>query len=212
MSEENREGVAYLLALKQSSPADAASAAAGNADPDAPDLHGEQFHGANKRQARRYKCEGSVEMRTEGCDVRTWATFTDISLYGCYIEAQATFPAGTVLNLKLEANGIRVETRGNVRVNYPYLGMGVAFVGMTGGKCRHDCGGYWQAHPAGVWWKRWTKQAHGDRIRTRRVAYISSRLTAVIRELMEFFEKRETLGREDFMRMLHGGQSASSRE
>ena len=75
-------------------------------------------------------------MRTEGCDVRTWATFTDISLYGCYIEAQATFPAGTVLNLKLEANGIRVETRGNVRVNYPYLGMGVAFVGMTGRKCR----------------------------------------------------------------------------
>jgi hypothetical protein len=29
---------------------------------------------------------------------------------------------------------------------------------------------------------------------------------------MEFFEKRETLGREDFVRMLHGGQSAPSRE
>jgi len=131
MSEENREGAGYLLALKQSSQADAASAPGGNPEPDAPELLGEQIHGANKRQARRYKCEGSVEMRTEGCDVRTWATFTDISLYGCYIEAQATFPAGTVLNLKLEANGIRVETRGNVRVNYPYLGMGIAFVGMT---------------------------------------------------------------------------------
>jgi hypothetical protein len=106
MSEENREGVAYLLALKQSSQADAASAPAGNVEADFPDV-GERFHGSNRRQAPRYKCEGSVEIRTEGCDVRTWATFTDISLYGCYIEAQATFPAGTVLNLKLEANGIR---------------------------------------------------------------------------------------------------------
>ena len=29
---------------------------------------------------------------------------------------------------------------------------------------------------------------------------------ALIRELMEFFEEHETLGREDFVRMLHGGQ------
>jgi hypothetical protein len=208
MSEENREGVAYLVALKQSSQADAASAADGNADPDAPELHGEQFHGANKRQARRYKCEGSVEMRTEGCDVRTWATFTDISLYGCYIEAQATFPAGTVLNLKLEANGIRVETRGNVRVNYPYLGMGVAFVGMTGenvGRLRRILASA----------SRGCVVERVDQARTATGSDAASGIaqaSAVIRELMEFFEKRETLGREDFVRILHGGQSASSRE
>jgi hypothetical protein len=32
---------------------------------------------------------------------------------------------------ELEANGFRVETKGNVRVNYPYLGMGIAFVDMS---------------------------------------------------------------------------------
>ncbi|HEX6823374.1 MAG TPA: PilZ domain-containing protein [Candidatus Sulfotelmatobacter sp.] len=211
MSEENREGVGHLLALKRSSQADAASAPGENADPDAPELHGEPHHGGNKRQARRYKCEGSVEMRTEGCDVRTWATFTDISLYGCYIEAQATFPAGTVLNLKLEADGIRVETRGNVRVNYPYLGMGVAFVGMTGenvGRLRRilasasrgcvvegmDVG----CRVAG------TEGASGTPV--------IAEAAAVIRDLMEFFENHETLGRKDFVRMLHGGQSAAPRE
>lgn len=211
MSEENREGVAYLLALKQSSQADVASPPVGNPDPDAPELHGEQFHGANKRQARRYKCEGSVEMRTEGCDVRTWATFTDISLYGCYIEAQATFPAGTVLNLKLEANGIRVETRGNVRINYPYLGMGVAFVGMTGenvgclrrilASASRGCvveGIDMGTTVAGA------EAASGTPV--------IAEAAVVIRELMEFFEERQTLGREDFVRILHGGQSASSRE
>lgn len=211
MSEENREGAGYLLALKQSSQADAASAPGGNPEPDAPELLGEQIHGANKRQARRYKCEGSVEMRTEGCDVRTWATFTDISLYGCYIETQATFAAGTVLNLKLEANGIRVETGGNVRVNYPYLGMGVAFVGMTEenvGRLRRilasasrgcvvegmDVG----CRVAG------TEGASGTPV--------IAEAAAVIRDLMEFFENHETLGRKDFVRMLHGGQSAAPRE
>lgn len=49
MSEENREGVAYLLALKQSSQADAASAPAGNAEADSPDVGEGRFHGSNRR-------------------------------------------------------------------------------------------------------------------------------------------------------------------
>jgi hypothetical protein len=208
MSEDNRESVAYLLALKQSSQADAGSAPVGNSDPDMPELHRELFPGANKRQARRYKCEGSVEMRTEGCDVRTWATFTDISLHGCYIEAQATFPAGTVLNLKLEANGIRVETRGNVRVNYPYLGMGVAFVGMTEeniGRLRRILASASRGCVV-------ERMDVGSRVAGEKAASGTPAIAeaaAVIRELMEFFENHETLGREDFMQMLYGGQSAA---
>jgi hypothetical protein len=80
---------------------------------------GEGFQGAEKRRSPRYKCEGSAELREEGCDVRTWSTFTDISLNGCYVEAQATHPAGTQLHMKLDANGIRLETKGKVRVSYP---------------------------------------------------------------------------------------------
>ena len=94
-------------------------------------MAGDQFKGAEKRRSPRYKCEGSVELREEGCDVRTWATFTDISLHGCYVEAQATYPANTQLHMKLDANGVRVETKGSVRVSYPYLGMGIAFVEMS---------------------------------------------------------------------------------
>ena len=72
----------------------------------------EHFTGADKRRSPRYKCEGSAELREQGCDVRTWATFTDVSLHGCYVEAQATYPAGTMLHMKLEANGIRMEGTG----------------------------------------------------------------------------------------------------
>jgi len=134
MTPENQEGIAYLTALKRldsgetstSAPASVASATApGQASSP------KTFSGPEKRRSSRYKCEGSIEMREEGCDVRTWATFTDISLHGCYVEAQATYPPGTILQMKLEANGIRFESKGDVRVNYPYLGMGIAFVEMS---------------------------------------------------------------------------------
>lgn len=146
-------------------------------------------------------------MRTEGCDVRTWATFTDISLHGCYIEAQATFPAGTVLNLKLEANGIRVETRGNVRVNYPYLGMGIAFVGMT----EENVGNLRRILASASRGCVVTRRDNGSTVAGSAAAGMPeiADSMAVIRELVEFFESREMLGREDFLRMLRGGQSAA---
>jgi PilZ domain len=83
--------------------------------------------GAERRQSPRYKCEGSAEFRQEGSDVRTWGTFTDISLNGCYVEMTATFPVGTLVDLGLEIKGVRAQVKGEVRVVYPFLGMGIAF-------------------------------------------------------------------------------------
>ena len=133
MTEEINENTAYLMALRNSTGAASAPALAHD---DAPSTattpaNDPPFQGSEKRRSRRFKCVGSAEMREEGSDVHTWAAFTDISLHGCYVEAQATYPAGTSLYLKLEANGIRVETKAVVRVNYPYLGMGIALVDMS---------------------------------------------------------------------------------
>ena len=140
MAQEIDAGVAYLMALKQSTTAHSGTAAV-PAEAKDPEPHmavdgttshsGERFTGAEKRRSMRYKCDGSAEIREDGCDVRTWASFTDISIHGCYVEAQATYPAGTILHMKLDVNGIRIETKGNVRVSYPYLGMGIAFVDMS---------------------------------------------------------------------------------
>lgn len=136
MAQEINDGTAYLMALRQ-------SAQQGDAAPHAPDATpegspalssaetGERFEGAEKRRSPRYKCEGSAQVREEGCEVHTWLTFADVSIHGCYVEAQATYPAGTLLLMKLEANGFRVETKGRVRVSYPYLGMGIAFEEMS---------------------------------------------------------------------------------
>jgi hypothetical protein len=131
MAQEMNEGVSYLRALKQSSGSGTSAAPAKDAEKPSTETTGERFAGAEKRRTTRYKCEGSSEIREDGCDVRTWATFTDISLHGCYVEAQATYPAGTVLHMKMEANGVRFETIGTVRVTYPYLGMGIAFTDIS---------------------------------------------------------------------------------
>jgi hypothetical protein len=210
MAQETNEGIAYLMALKRSGGGDDASLAKtvpaaqpvtepGNANA------GDRFKGAEKRRSPRYKCEGSAEIREEGCDVRTWATFTDISIHGCYVEAQATYPANTLLYMKLEANGIRVETKGEVRVNYPYLGMGIAFADMSEenltrlkqllATVSHHCvimgPGIAASLPA-------TDPLKG-------VPLISNP-EAAVQALVEFFESRQMLMRDDFLRILRKSQ------
>ena len=59
--------------------------------------------------------------------MRIWGTVTDVSQHGCYVEMNTTFPVGTKVDLVLKSFGIRIETPGEVRVSYPFLGMGICF-------------------------------------------------------------------------------------
>lgn len=214
MAEETNEGIAYLMALKQSANPSAAAAAAPAAEKDAaqtaasgqPGNSSQVFRGAEKRRSPRYKCEGSVEMREEGCDVHTWASFTDVSLHGCYVEAQATYPAGTALHMQLEACGVRVETKGSVRVNYPYLGMGVAFVDMSEeNKTRlrqllRQIAPHWAVMGPGVASTLPSAGPLND-------LPVISNAPAAVQAFIEFFENRQMLMREDFLRILRASQS-----
>jgi PilZ domain len=215
MAQDVNEGVAYLLALRQSSGANA-SAPVPAKEPEqkveptpAADPSGEAFKGAEKRRSRRYKCEGSAEIREDECEVRTWATFSDISLHGCYVEAQATYPSGTLLHMKMEADGIRFETKGTVRVTYPYLGMGIAFTQMSEDNlvflkqllalisqpCVVMGPGIASSLPA-------TDPLKG-------IPLINDPQTAVT-ALLEYFESRQMLLRDDFVRILRNSQSSGA--
>jgi PilZ domain len=218
MAQEMDEGVAYLRSLKQSGTPLAAAAAAPAretsmeqpaaassalvADP------ADQFKGAEKRRTPRYKCEGSAELRSDGCDVRTWATFSDISLHGCYVESQAAHPAGTVLHMKLEANGVRVETKGNVRVSYPHLGMGIAFVDMSDeNQARLRALLATISRPTVIMGPGIASSllASGPMQATPLIADPKAALEA----LTEFFESRQMLMREDFLRIVRQSQATS---
>jgi len=220
MADEINDGSAYLRALKKSAGTPAASPEAPTADgnPNRQVVWGgivgnsnapAQCPSAEKRRSPRYKCEGSVELREEGCEVRTWAAFTDISLHGCYVEAQATYPTGTALQMKLEANGFKVEAKGTVRVNYPYLGMGIAFEDMSEGNRVHlkDLLGS-ISRPSAIMGPGIASAlpAAGPMEALPPISDPS----AAIRGLVEFFESRQMLMREDFLRILRTTQSPKS--
>jgi hypothetical protein len=156
--------------------------------------------GAERRRSPRYACEGSAEIRQEGQDVKTWATFTDISMHGCYVEAAATYPVGTILHLKLEANGFPIFTSGNVRVSYPYLGMGIAFVDMSEeNKARlrellRSISRPMMIMGVGI-------PASGAAIAPQ-AAPVGSDPAAVVRALVEYFEERHMLTRDEFWHIL----------
>jgi len=120
------EGVDYLRRLKgavaEGAPSDAVARGGGEAPAAANSLAWKE-----KRRSPRLRCSGSAEFRTEASDVRIWGTVTDVSLHGCYVEMNTTFPVGTKVDLVLKSFGIRIETPGEVRASYPFLGMGICF-------------------------------------------------------------------------------------
>lgn len=216
MAQEADEGIAYLRALKRpenshaatavapalsSRPAAASPAEAGNAR--------ERFPGSEKRRSPRYHCEGSVAIQEDGCDVHTWATFTDISLHGCYVEAQATYPVGTVLHLKLEANGVRVECKAaSVRVNYPYLGMGISFVDLSeeNRKALKDLLAS-ISRPSVIMGPGFI--ATLPETASSEASHAVPDPAAAVRALFVFFENRHMLTRDDFLVILAKSQAAA---
>jgi PilZ domain-containing protein len=213
MANDNGEGVSYLQALRQSTMTASATAAqeptplplpeAGNTSLASAEQPG--YKGTEQRKSPRYRCEGSAELIQDGLDLRTWATFTDISMHGCYVELTATFPIGTMLHTKLEVNGIMVRARGIVRVSYPSLGMGIAFTEMSAAyrdqlrdllkdisrpsviMAKSGASAPTSVAPLGV------------------VPIITDAMTA-LRAIIRFFEERQVLTQPDFLRLLHRSQ------
>jgi hypothetical protein len=209
MAEETHEAVDYLRALKQSaSPAGAREATTQDQSTSgASSDFGDRFQTVEKRRSRRYRCEGSAELGQEGAaDVRTWATFSDVSLHGCYVEAQATYPVATILQMKLEANGFRVESKGIVRVNYPCLGMGIAFAEMseTNLEQLRQLLGTISRTTVVIGSGMASSAAPGRALDAE--PPISDPVSA-LRALTEFFENRQMLMRDDFLKLLHKSQN-----
>jgi hypothetical protein len=161
-----------------------------------------------RRRAPRFKCEGSAEFRVGGTDVRTWGTFTDLSVHGCYIEMTATFPVGAMVDLVLGLNGFRINVKGEVRVSYPFLGIGVAFRDLSPENERElrqmvnslmtmDA----PANPAAA-----AQTAKGQ---PSIVAIASPEIA--LQKVVDFFQTHSLLSRDEFLQLLRKNQQPSSR-
>ena len=211
MAQENTAGVSYPMALKNA--AEPAAAPAREDTPEAGAVGGNAqrtYQGAEKRRSTRYNCEGRIELCEVGCDARTWASFTDISLYGCYVEAQATYPVGTSLRMKLEINSHKIETPGTVRVNYPYVGMGIAFGEMTDENRAQLKAVLISIMRPAVVMGPGIASSLPTRGPMESVPLISDPGVA-LQALIDFFENKQTLMREDFLRVLHQSQKGRTK-
>ena len=155
-------------------------------------------HPQEKRRYPRFKCEGNLELKTDGSTIRTWATFTDISTAGCYIEMMTTFPVGTKMELQLGMLGFLVNGAAIVRATYPFLGMGIEFTNLSQ-NAREQLDAMIASLAAG--------RLLSVPPATKKVALPAiSEPMAVIDALEQFFETQPSLSTEEFVRLVTASQ------
>ena len=190
-SSNSGESVDYLRRLKgamlEGAPADAV--ARGGGAPAAADSNAWK----ERRQSPRLRCSGSAEIRTEGNDVRMWGTVTDVSLHGCYVEMNTTFPVDSKVDLVLKSFGIKIEASGTVRASYPFLGMGICFAALE--PVQHRQLKQLLAALAG---RSAVPNAMPAAEKTVKDTMASADPKSFVEGIAEFFQKNETLSRDEF--------------
>jgi hypothetical protein len=137
--------------------------------------------------------------------IATWATFSDISLHGCYVEAAAGYPVGSALAVTVEVNGFRVEAVGEVRVAYPGLGMGISFTKIAD-EDRERLRGLVRSlsQPSVIMGARVAERPPSTLPLTAVPALANP--SAALQAITKFFEDRHVMGREEFLRILRKSQ------
>jgi hypothetical protein len=209
MPDENDAGAAYLAALKRSTVGQGGGAAPARA-PDSPPTAGTLPGIApgrtgpvpEKRRSPRYRCQGSAQLREISSGIATWATFSDISLHGCYVESAAGYARGSALALMIEVNGFRVEAAGEVRVAYPGLGMGISFTKMSE-EDRERLRGLVRSlsQPSVIMSPRPHERLASTSPPVTPAPAVANP-TAALQAISKFFEERHVMGREEFLRIL----------
>ena len=82
-----------------------------------------------RRKNPRFKVSVPVEIHTETSNAPLRCATSDLSLDGCYVESMYPYPAGTCLDLKLEAGGTLVISA-KVVTSDPQFGNGIQFLRM----------------------------------------------------------------------------------
>jgi hypothetical protein len=191
------EAVNYLRRLKTQATEDAPSTPAASGSIVVPATASSPGF-KERRRSPRFQCSGSAEFLPEGSEVRMWGTLTDVSLHGCYVEMNNTFPLGTRMRLTLEALGVRARVQGTVRTSYPFLGMGIRFSEIEPGQ--HSQLEKLLAALAG-------QSSQSDSASTpvasstHSLADVDSK--TMLDELTEFFRSNQLLSRKEFYQIAH---------
>ena len=81
----------------------------------------------------RFECTGTASLRSTDSDHLCFGQVKDISLSGVYVETPKPLPVNTFLRVKMNVEGVAMETPGVVRTNDPQVGNGISFQEMPPG-------------------------------------------------------------------------------
>jgi hypothetical protein len=85
----------------------------------------------SRRKHARYHCTGGAELRrTEGMPA-VFASLTDISLEGCYVETASTLPANSEVVFMLRVRDTVIRGRALVKTSNHAVGMGLEFLHLA---------------------------------------------------------------------------------
>jgi hypothetical protein len=157
-----------------------------------------------RRRSPRYRCNGSARLQEIGAATSTWATFVDISMHGCYVETADPYSVGTLLDLKLDAGGIHVNARGEVRVAYAGVGMGISFANVSDTDRNQLRQLVASISPRSTMVGPGRQSSFSNRPNAASHSEVSSLpdATTVLRALEKFFESQQLMSRDDFLRIL----------
>jgi len=82
---------------------------------------------SNRRGDSRLACRLSADVFQWGENVPNRCTLTDIGTGGCYVETTEPFDSGTVVEIVVRTEKMKVRVRGTVQAVHPGFGMGVRF-------------------------------------------------------------------------------------
>jgi hypothetical protein len=84
-----------------------------------------------KRWHTRFECSGGASVRAANASFPVHAQVKDISQGGVYVETTAPMPVNTEVSIKMNVEGMAIETAGVVKTSYPMVGMGISFLRIS---------------------------------------------------------------------------------
>lgn len=81
----------------------------------------------DRRWHTRFECSGGASVRAQGSGFPVHGQVKDIARGGVYVETTTPLTLNTEVYVKMNVEGVPVESPGVVRTSYPMVGMGISF-------------------------------------------------------------------------------------
>lgn len=126
--EENKSIWGINLPIDEADPAVGGTAARKAMPP----LRTQACSAGDRRWHTRFECSGGASVRAQDTGYPVHGQVKDISRGGVYVETTTPLTVNAQVYVKMNIEGVQIESAGVVRTSYPMVGMGISFQNISG--------------------------------------------------------------------------------